>query len=369
MDVAAGQSFEAVFESGITGLVPGLEISIIDNVGNVVVAASGVGITEQTIDGNPTTGIYTVTKTAPAAEGQYTLVWSTDGSFLVGTVTVEDLVVHTVGTILDPIGVPGGVSLGPCSYWADIDDIADCCTIPEGIDPLVLVAYLTSAMTAASELLYISSGKQFAGACQRTVRPCDPGGSCGCGYQVLSRGHLVGWNGDCWGDLTCDCTGLSRVKLAGSVRSITEVKIDGVVLADTEYRVDEQRWLVRKNGSRWPACQALDLDDDQPGTFSVTYVYGKNPPESGQRAALQLACEIFKSCTDQDCALPTGVTRVTRQGITFERSFLQRDAGGIWRSGLAQVDLFLNTVNPHGIPRRATFWSPSRRARYARGAG
>ena len=102
VDVTAGLPFEAVFESGLIGLVPGVELAIIDNVGNVVVAASGVGIVEQTIDGNPDTGIYAVTKTAPAAQGQYTLVWSTDGSFDVSTVTVEDLVVRAIGTRLRP---------------------------------------------------------------------------------------------------------------------------------------------------------------------------------------------------------------------------------------------------------------------------
>ena len=371
MDVTAGLPFEAVFESGLTGLVPGIEIAIIDNVGNVVVVASGVGITEQVVDGNPNTGIYAVIKTAPANEGQYTLVWSTDGSFDVSTVTVEDLVVRELGTVLPPIGVPAsGVSLGPCSMWADINQIAACCDVTvEGVDPFVLIATLTSAMTAASEVLYLTSGKRFAGACQRTVRPCKDD-SCGCGYQVLSRGHLVGWDGTCWSGYDCGCTPLSRVKLAGSVRSITEVLIDGIVVAPDTYRVDEQKWLVRKDGLRWPRCQALDRDDDEEGTFAVTYVYGRTPPEIGQSAALALACEIYKSCSGAaDCALPTGVTRVTRQGITIERTFLQRDAHGVWRTGIAAVDLFLNAVNPAGLARRGTVWSPSSRARYARPVG
>ncbi len=367
MDVTAGLPFEAVFESGLTGLVPGVEVAIIDNVGNVVYAGSGVGITEQVVDGNPDTGIYAVVLTAPANEGQYTLVWSTDGSFDTFTVTVEDLVVRELGTILPPIGIPAsGVSVGPCSAWGDINQIAACCDIDTtGIDPFVLIAMLTSAMTASSEVLYLASGKQFAGACQRTVRPCDPSNSCMCGVQVLSRGHLVGWTGDCWGDLGCGCSAVSEVKLAGSVRSITEVLIDGIVVDPDTYFVRNQRWLVRKDGARWPWCQAMDADDDAEGAFAVTYVYGKTPPEMGQRAALQLACEIYKSCTGAECALPTGVTRITRQGVTIERAFMQRDAQGVWRTGMAQVDMFLNTLNPRGIPRAATFWSASRRGRYA----
>lgn len=375
MYVAASSTFEAVYESGITGLIPGVEVAIIDNQGAVTMAPTSVGIAEQVVMGAPT-GIYEVTLTAPANDGQFTIVWSSDGSFDPNTVTVEDLaVVLTGGLILPPIGDPAeGVGAGPCSLWANVDAIADCCNLPSTIgsmpevDPFVLIDALTSALTASSELLYEASGRQYAGACERTVRPCQLD-DCMCGVQVLSRGHLVGWDGGCWGGYNCGCQPLSRVKLAGIVRSISEVKIDGIVVNASEYRVDEERWLVRKNGSHWPHCQALDLDDTEPGTFSVSYAYGKTPPTMGQKAATQLACEVYKACSGQECALPTGVTRVTRQGVTIERSFLQRDPNGVWRSGLALVDLFLNTVNPHGIRRRGTFWSPSRQGRYARGAG
>ncbi len=358
MDVTAGLPFEAVFESGLTGLVPGVELAIIDNVGNVVVAASGVGITEQIIDGNPDTGIYAVVKTAPADEGQYTLVWSTDGSFDVSTVTVEDLVVRAIGTVLPPIGIPAsGVSLGPCSMWADINEIASCCEIvTEDVDPFVLIATLTSAMTAASEVLYLSSGKRFVGACQRTAYPV--GGECVCGIQVLSRGYVI--RSEAFFDNCCS------VKLPGSVREITEVVVNGDVVDPAAYEIRRHRYLVRIDGGHWPCCQ----EECAERAFAVTYVYGRTPPEFGQRAAIQLACEIYKSCTpgSGECALPTGVTRVTRQGITIERAFMARDAEGIWRTGMASVDMFLNSVNPAGIPRQATFWSASRRARYAQGA-
>lgn len=374
MYVAASSAFEAVFESGVTGLVPGVEVAIIDNVGTIVSAPTGVGITEEIVGGVPT-GVYSVTLTAPADAGQFTIVWSRDGSFDPDTVSVEDLVVTLVGVPLPPIGVPPeGYADGPCSLWADVDAVSACCNLPSTtgtmpeVDPFVLIAQLTAALTASSQLLYEASGRRYAGTCQRVVRPCQID-ACMCGVQVLSRGHLVGWDGDCWGGYNCGCRPLSRVKLAGIVRSIVQVKIDGIVVNPSEYRVDEGRWLVRKNGSHWPSCQALELDDTEPGTFSVTYTYGRTPSEMAQQAATQLACEVYKSCAGLECSLPTGVTRVTRQGVTIERSFLQRDPNGVWRSGLALVDLFLNTVNPHGIRRRATFWSASRAGRYARGAG
>lgn len=355
MEIAAGLPFEAVYESGLIGLVPGVEVAIIDNVGNTFLAATGVGIVEQTIDGNPDTGIYAVTLTAPPTAGQYTLIWSSDGSFDDFTVTVEGLDVVAVGSIIPAPGMPTTQG-GPCSMWGDINDIPDCCNFGD-IVPADVIPELTSAMVAASEFLYFASGKQYAGSCERTVYPT--GGECVCGIQVLSRGYVV--RSDVFFDNCCS------VKLAGTVQEITEVVVNGEVIDPDAYEVREQRDLVRIDGAHWPCCQ----EECAPRTFAVTYVYGKTPPEMGRRAALKLACEVFKSCpagaSIGDCELPTGVTRVTRQGITIERAFLQRDENGVWRTGMAAVDFFLNSVNPHGIPRRATFWSASRKARYARG--
>ena len=52
-------------------------------------------------------------------------------------------------------------------------------------------ALFDSAASEASSLLFELSGRQFSGYCgPRTVRPgCDP---CWCGYQVLSRGYVIG---------------------------------------------------------------------------------------------------------------------------------------------------------------------------------
>lgn len=116
----------------------------------------------------------------------------------------------------------------------------------------------------------------------------------------------------------------------------------------------------------------MDRTDDEDGTWSVTYEFGKAPPVAGQLAAQSLACEILKSCTPGvECALPDGVVRVTRQGITMERTFLVRQQLGanrvaVWATGIGSVDYFLNTFNPSGLRRRGTVWSPSSRNRYAR---
>jgi hypothetical protein len=254
---------------------------------------------------------------------------------------------------------------GSCSPWITGDDVADCCNVETTSGALFDVV-----AQQASDLLFEISGRLYAGECgPRTVRPaCD---SCVCGYQVLSRGHIVGpWDFGYPLSLCDSCLVAcepSLVKLAGvPVREITEVLVDGAILAASEYRVFQDRYLQRLNNGRWPRRQNLTLADTEDGTWSISYTFGADPPALGVSAAAQIACEMFKSCdnaTSGACALPTGVTRITRQGLTIDRlaftSWGFRE--GRWATGLALVDAFLATVNPAGLQRRPVFWSPGKR--------
>ena len=355
-----GAVFEAIYESGQAGLAGNLAVAIHDNQSVVVFGPTTLQIVELVVDGEPT-GTYRAMLTAPATLGQYSINWSNDGSFdpLAGGAE-EDLEVANLSLNLPSLGSAVGTVL--CSAWTTTDDVLTCCTAEIGSD----TTFLEASIAAASEALYLASGKQFVGICERTVRPCQTD-ACGCGTQILSRGHLVGWDGGCWGGYDCGCQPTSRVKLAGYATEIVEVKIDGIVIDESEYELVRNKWLVHRGGGRWPSCQIDDLPDTEEGTFSVTYEYGKAPPVLGQLAAAALACEIVKSCTTGvECALPDGVVRITRQGITVERSLFIQDERGRWATGIGAVDIFLNAVNQAGIPRRATAWSPSSRGRYAR---
>lgn len=261
----------------------------------------------------------------------------------------------------------------PCTPWITGDEVADCCSVEVSSG-----AVFDLAAEQASDLLFELSGRLFPGECgPKTVRPpCD---SCYCGYQVLSRGHVVGpWDYGYPYTNLCDyclvACSPSRVKLSGyPVREITEVKIDGDVLAASEYTLWKHRYVTRLNDGRWPWGQDLTLADTEDNTFSVTYNYGADPPELGAAAAAQLACEFYKECAGiADCALPKGVTRVSRQGIVIEKLAFTNWAftpgryarGGRsvgWNTGLPLVDAFLSTYNSAGIMRRPVFWAPGRR--------
>lgn len=341
-------TFEAVYESGTSGLVPGLAVAIHDNQSNVVFGPTAAGIVELEVGGQPT-GAYRAMLTAPATEGQYSITWSNDGSFdpQAGG-GVEDLVIEDTSLELPGLGAAAAGIL--CNAWTSADAVAECCDADVPSDGVLLDA----SVAAASELLFLASGRRWPGLCERTVKACEDS-TCLCCVQVLTSGYVVyPWDAtDYWDRCTCDRS--DRIKLAGYVTEISEVTIDSVVVDPSQYAVQEHHWLVRLDGSAWPC------------TTEVTYVYGKAPPVSGQLAARTLACEIAKACTPGvECAIPNGVVSVSRQGISFERAPLSRDADGKWSTGMFEVDFFLNVLNPNGLTRNAVSWSPVRGSRYAR---
>jgi hypothetical protein len=347
-----------------------LTVTIDDGDGNNVLPQTTAGILEIEC-GDDGFAVYRYLGVYPsdASLSPYVITWegasATDPN--IDTTATEEIFVSDA-----LIAVPSGE--GPCTDWLTEEDVLACCDV-EASSGIIF----DSVIGQAQNLLYQLSGRKYAGLCgPLTVRPCRDNCSCFPAQRLAyaSGGDRLIWTGGWWGwgDSTrnCGCGCLSQVKLSGyPVQIITEVKIDGEIVPPSSYRLDEHRYLTRVDGSYWPSCQDLALADTEEGTFSVSYGYGASPPPEGVAAAAQLACELYKVCLGADagdCLLPTGATRITRQGITIERQFFQRDPmTNSWRTGLQLVDLFLNAYNPKGLLRRPTFWSPGRR--YARPIG
>jgi hypothetical protein len=362
-----GAPLEAFAEGFACNQAGIITVTIDDGDGNNVFGPTTVNIIE--VECTPDNfGVYAFSGVFPSDPtlSPYVITWEgpSGSNPNLDTTASEEIVVIATG---------GEEGEGPCTSWISGADVAVCCSV-ETTDTTIF----EMAAAQAGTLLYELSGRLYAGACGTiTARPCRDNCSC-FPFQRLayaSGGSRLLWTGSCWGwngSQHCGCGCLSQVKLSGyPVRAITEVKIDGAVVEPDEYRLDERRYLTRKNGSFWPSCQDLSLDDSEEGTFSVSYVYGQDPPLLGQAAAAELACEIYKGCNDGvgECALPKGVTRLVRQGITIEKlAFTNwgfRDRR--WNTGLQMVDAFLNAYNPAGLMRRPTFWAPGRR--YARPVG
>jgi hypothetical protein len=331
-----GSTFEAFAEGFATGLVGVLGVTIDDGDGNNVLARTTAGIIQiDTVDGY---GVYRYIGTYPDTLGTYLITW--DDTEVTAS---EEIIVGDAYTT--PSDVP---TLGPCDDWVDSLDIAECCGLDLSSDT---EDALEAAAEAASAVLYALSGRQYAGRCGPvTVRPCGEGSSC---YVPGRSDHIQ----------SCGCAPLSEVLLPGyPVLEIAQVKIDGEIQAPSGYRLDGRRKLTRMadtdgDRQRWPHCQRLDLPDTEEDTFSVTYYYGIAPPALGVAAAAQLACELYRSCTGGECALPSGTTKVTRQGITIERETLATFIAGA-TTGLVSVDSFLVAYGMEGAKRRPAIWSP-----------
>lgn len=218
------------------------------------------------------------------------------------------------------------------------------------------------------------------GDCPITVRPCDPG----CGREfgmswdeaVVTDGSFAGYLGprnsllnprivdggwvnvSCGCTTACSCTYVPEVILPGPVGRVDEVMVDGVVLDSSSYRVDDGNRLVRTDGGHWPRCQDMAADCGDPGSFCVTYVRGHAADDTAAYIAGVLAVEFAKACTGGSCRLPSGVTQVARQGVTYQ---IASSAFADGLTGIREVDAYVRVFNPNHLTSPPQVYSPQRR--------
>lgn len=243
---------------------------------------------------------------------------------------------------------------GPCEPWEPIF----ACPLPTGSE-----AVSGTALAAATEVLWKRTGQRF-GLCTQTLRPC----ASDCFDNFLPNGIIpfslryptpynyrgMWFNLGCGGcPGSCSCTIIHEAMLPAPVANITQVKVDGVIMPASDYRVDDQRILMRLDGNPWPRCNDLNNDDSETGTWSVTAQFGEVVPELGKSAVGELTTEFIKYLMcDESCALPTAAQSIQRQGVSM--SFFDPDRIlGQDRIGLYFCDLFLTTWNPSNIQRPA----------------
>lgn len=264
-----------------------------------------------------------------------------------------------------PVDPPSAVCL-PVTDWG--------CESPEWVAALDLQVKERSEALAWTTLQALSGYRLSL--CPVTVRPCsracadaartwmvDPAvwgdghyGATGSFSPNINAGGL--WLNSCGcrsGD--CSCTFLSEARLVGPVGGIESVTINGAVLDPSAYRVDNGNLLVRVDGGVWPACQdmAASLSDPTAQTFGVSYYMGFAPDLVSKYAAGLLAVEYAKACMGKKCALPNGVTTITRQGVSME---IQAGLFPNGFTGIQAVDAWLYTVNPNALKQAPRVSSP-----------
>lgn len=252
---------------------------------------------------------------------------------------------------------------GPCDSWPVTWMCDVSCESPQ---------VTAQALSAATEVVWALSGRQF-GLCEVTLRPCrqdcatypwPSSGSSGSWSEWPGQGWLsVALVGGQWFNVVCgrctqgcSCTSISEVLLPAPVRRVVEVRVDGDVMPTGSYRLDDARRLVRTDGSEWPRCNDLNLDDTEDGTWSVTAEYGRDVPELGMMAVGELACQFVRARNGEDCLLPANVTQLVRQGVTIQMP----NAVELLRehvTNLYLVNLFIQTYNPNRLVRRSGVYS------------
>lgn len=255
----------------------------------------------------------------------------------------------------------------------DLDVPYACWPIDEGCLGPKWAQYNTDvqdrAVMMAVEALRMLTGYRVGG-CPVTLRPCAKGCTPGTwrtypvsgptsipvrGWQpVLSSGTWLNIGCGC-GTHGCSCTTVSEVILPSGAASVTDVFVDGLMLPDDAYRVDNGNRLVRLDGGTWPLCQDMTLEPDAVGTFAVIYTPGVAPGKMGALAAGLLAVEFAKACSGQSCSLPSRAKQVARAGVTID---LSPGAFPDGMTGIREADLFIQRLNPHALRAPSTVWSP-----------
>lgn len=256
---------------------------------------------------------------------------------------------------------------GPCDPY--ILDSELCCLDDDGsltnpciggtpVDPVVL----DRVLMAATEVAWGLTGRQY-GTCDVTVRPCFKKTS---EFDFTSYpAGFIAWpymDNGLWFNFWpcqdgCSCHSLCEVRLPSPICEILEVKIDGIALPTTAYRIKNNTTLIRADGECWPRCNDFSKLDTEEGTWSVELTYGRTVPEILKIGTADLACELLKACLGMECGISRKASRVVRQGVSMEfgrsEDYLEKGL-----TGIDSLDFAISVLNPHRVTRKVAVWSP-----------
>lgn len=202
---------------------------------------------------------------------------------------------------------------------------------------------LDDIVVASTDLLDLWVGPGRYGSRSETIRPNRSSSRCG-------------------GD-SCDAWTYEQ-RLAGpTLPGSIVVVVDGVTLSSTAYLLVDGDTLVRVDGRPWPCCQRIEAPFGSPGTWSISYTWGKAPKKIGEIACRALAINIALRLSGKPSKLPPGTVSVAARGLSLNLA-RQHDRTGRRQgkqnvfTGIAVVDDFVFAENPNGLSRRATVTSP-----------
>jgi len=229
----------------------------------------------------------------------------------------------------------------PCRAWETIETCDRPKHLQAAEDGTENADWLEMVDTA-TQILWAATGRRFH-QCDATERPIPL--MCGC--PVV-----------CACDPNNPLAGYDYVKLTNRpVIEISKVVFNGVEMDLDLFTIVNDESVLSAAGP-FPVGQDLTGSKDDEGSWYIEYVYGKPVPNLGKMAVAELATELGKACVgDRDCALPSRVQNISRQGMSMTmidpQVHLDR---GLW--GLTLTDQFISTYNRRRLARAARVFSP-----------
>ncbi len=215
-----------------------------------------------------------------------------------------------------------------------------------------------NAIMAASLILFMLSGQKYTGVMSVTEQyTCETTGApVGCYWDPSADSY---WNPLIGSYVFTQGPSRRSTRLVPGtyiqlsrrpVREIEQITVAGDIVDPSEYRLSGSTVMLTGSAG-WGLCSSP----------IITYSYGIPVPKLGQLAARKLADEFVLAFNgDSNCSLPSNVTSVSRQGLSFEvfdpQDFLEKG-----RVGVYEVDLFLSAVNPNHARKPARVFSPDLR--------
>jgi hypothetical protein len=139
--------------------------------------------------------------------------------------------------------------------------------------------------------------------------------------------------------------------MPGPVQSVTAVVIEGATLDPAAYLVVSDS-VQRIDGEPWPDFQDFTVTEDGVHGWGIQYRRGRPWPAGTDAVVGHYACQLYKAACGQPCEIPSQVTNIVRQGVTYvldqPETLLNEGL-----TGVRIVDRWLRTWNPGKVRRPA----------------
>lgn len=208
--------------------------------------------------------------------------------------------------------------LWACEAFATEDDVRNApggCPFEDSDD-------VESFIDMATDILFQLSGGRVHGLCALTVYPTTNASCFGLDHRIDSGApfYLDGYLGGTiyphgrYPGIADRFGGKLPVVLADDSTVITQIVIDGAVLAPSEYILVDRRYLLRRTGS-WPVNNNL-FQTSGSGTWTIAMTTGQHPDIITRDATAQVTIELARTLgigADKD--LGPGVIAANIQGV------------------------------------------------------